>query len=299
MLIGHQKQWQFLTKSVAVDKLSHAYLFSGEEKLGKKKMALAWAALILKNDLENPDLILISPQEPAFAKATSGKKEIQIGQIRELIWKLSLKPYSAPFKVAIIDEAHLMNQEAQNALLKTLEEPKEKTIIILTSEYPEMLFPTVVSRCEKIKFYPVGKEVIESYLKKQNLPAETTKEIIEFSLGRPGVAVDFIENPETLSNYKKKREEMAKILTASVNARFQYVKDLSQGPEVLTTLNIWLSYFRDIFLKKYSSATVISGDSAPTDKLKNNLKLIQKIIFLIKSTNINIRLALEVLMLNL
>ncbi len=290
MLIGHEKQRQFLTKLAEAGNFSHAYLFAGEEKLGKKKMALVWASLILKNNLENPDLILITPQ----------KKEIQISQIRELIWQLSLKPYSAPFKVAIIDEAHLMNQAAQNALLKTLEEPKEKTMLILISEYPEMLLPTVVSRCEKIKFYPVPKEAIEGYLKKQNLSAETTKEIINLALGKPGLAIDFMQDQTKLSDYQRKKEEINRILTASLNSRFQYAKDLSQTETIMETLNIWQAHLRNNFLKAINDQPLtINNQPLTINKLGSLLKLTQKIIFLINRTNVNTKLALEILMLNL
>src|SRR4030042_5617712 len=126
MIIGHKKQWQYLLKSKETGRLSHAYLFCGQEKLGKKKVALEWISLLLGEDVfknNHPDLTLIEPEG----------KEIQIGQIKQLIWNLSLKPYSAPFKVALIDRAHLMNEEAQASLLKTLEEPKGETILFLVS----------------------------------------------------------------------------------------------------------------------------------------------------------------------
>ena len=157
MLIGHQKQRNFLEKTAKSDKLAHAYLFCGQEKLGKKTIAVEFAKWLFKEDVikrQHPDFIFIEPE----------KKEIQISQIRECIWRLSLKPSVAPFKIAIIDEAHCLNQEAQNSLLKTLEEPRGKTLIFLVTEYPERLFPTIISRCQILKFYSVPKEEIERYL---------------------------------------------------------------------------------------------------------------------------------------
>ncbi|PIV68380.1 MAG: hypothetical protein COS07_04185, partial [Candidatus Aenigmarchaeota archaeon CG01_land_8_20_14_3_00_37_9] len=158
-------------------RISHAYLFCGQEKLGKKTIALEWISSLFGQDLQNaqhPDLIFLEPTDPPSVKDSkekpTGKKEIRISQIRELIWKLSLKPYSAPYKAVIIDQAHLMNQDAQTSLLKTLEEPKGKTFLILITEMPESLFPTIRSRVENIKFYPVKKEEIKNYLKKQYQP---------------------------------------------------------------------------------------------------------------------------------
>lgn len=284
MILGHKKQWQFLKKSAEINKISHAYLFSGQEHLGKKKTALEFASLLLGKDVENnhhPDLILIRAEE----------KEIQIGQIRDLIWKLSLKPYSAPLKVAIVDQAHLMNQESQNCFLKTLEEPKDKTLIILITEYPETLLPTILSRCEQIKFYPLKKEEIRDYLKSRDLPENKIKDIIDISLGRPGIALDLLENPEKLKEREEKVKEIIKTSSADLANRFQYVQELAQSGNIKEILDIWLSYFRNALLlsagKKEKSLLL---------KLKNIIKAIQKTDFLIATTNVNPRLALEILM---
>jgi len=293
MIIGHQKQWQFLKKSLELGKLSHAYLFSGQTQLGKKKLALEFAKLINGEnfDFGHPDLILIEPSEG---------REIQIVQIRELIQKLSLKPYSAPAKVAIIDQAHLMNSEAQNCFLKTLEEPKGNTILILITEAPETLFPTIRSRCEIIKFYPVKISEIENYLKSQGISKEKSEEIAKLSLGRPGLAIDFLTDPQKLENQKKVIEELIKIASqkASLSLRFQYVRELAQAPKLREILNIWLNYFRTVLLEQFLENKVKKPEY-PSSRLKNIIKQIQNTNFLISTTNVNLRLALEILMLQL
>ena len=293
MTIGHQKQWQFLRKSLELGKRSHAYLFSGETQLGKKKFALEFAKLINGEnfDFGHPDLILIEPSEG---------REIQIIQIRELIQKLSLKPYSAFLKVAMIDQAHLMNSEAQNCFLKTLEEPKGNTVLILITEAPETLFPTIRSRCEIIKFYPVKISEIENYLKNQGISKEKSKAIARLSLGRPGLAIDFLTNPQKLENQKKTIEELIKISSGktSLSLRFQYAKDLAMNPELSEILNIWLSYFRTLLLEQFLPPEVKKPEY-PFSKLKNIIKQIQNTNFLISTKNINPRLALEILMLQL
>jgi len=293
MTIGHQKQWQFLRKSLELGKRAHAYLFSGETQLGKKKFALEFAKLINGEnfDFGHPDLILIEPSEG---------REIQIIQIRELIQKLSLKPYSAFLKVAMIDQAHLMNSEAQNCFLKTLEEPKGNTVLILITEAPETLFPTIRSRCEIIKFYPVKISEIENYLKNQGISKEKSKAIARLSLGRPGLAIDFLTNPQKLENQKKTIEELIKISSGktSLSLRFQYAKDLAMNPELSEILNIWLSYFRTLLLEQFLPPEVKKPEY-PFSKLKNIIKQIQNTNFLISTKNINPRLALEILMLQL
>ncbi len=297
-IIGHQKQWEFLKKAANTGKISHAYLFTGQEKLGKKTMALEWISLLFGQTpnqdfggVQHPDLLCIQPED----------KEIQIGQIRELIWKLSLKPYSAPFKAVIIDQAHSMNQEAQTSILKTLEEPKGKTFLILITEYPEHLFSTIRSRVETLKFYPVKKEEIKNYLKKQGISEKDSEEISKISMGKPGIALDFISNPQKINLFQEKVKELNKVLNSEMAFRFQYAKDLSQEENLSEVLNIWLNYFRNILLshlnlqKKWVSLT----KEYSLEKLKNILNLIQNTKFLISTTNINTRLALEILMLEL
>ena len=298
MLIGHQKQWQFLKKSAKSGKISHAYLFSGPEHLGKKKIALEFVKLI--NEWQgpaeggrvvggwSPDLILIAPQQGG---------EIQISQIKELIQKLSLKSYSAPFKCAILDKAHLMNQEAQNCFLKTLEEPKGKTLLVLITESPEMLFPTIRSRCEIIKFFPVKTAEIENYLENQGISRKESAQIIKLSMGRPGLAIDFISDPQKLENQKRIIKELIEISKSDLSFRFQYVRDLSKNPNLKEILEVWLFYFRSILLGSLTPKFKSPGYTPP--RLKNILKKIQSTIFLISNTNINSRLALEILMLEL
>lgn len=305
MLIGHQKQWEFFERLSETGKISHAYLFSGQDKLGKKTLALEWISLLFNKDIrknQHPDFILIEPKRQRAGKTLSGKKEIHINQIRDLTWKLSLRAFAAPFKAAIIDQAHLMNQEAQTSLLKTLEEPRGETVLILTTEVPESLFPTILSRTQTVKFYPVGKTEIKNYLKSNKLNEEESEEIAEFSSGRPGVAVDFILTPQRLNFQKGKTEEIIKILNSDLVFRFQYAKDLVQEPENLKEiLDLWLSFFRKKLLLKIKGKRAGNQklDKYSIQELKNILNLIQNTRFLVSTTNINTRLALETLMIEL
>ncbi len=117
-------------------KIAHAYLFVGHNL---KNKALKFAEKIQDNKL---DLHVMNFEE-----------SIKIEQIRELQRQLSLKPYSGKYKIAVIPEAHLMTVQAQNALLKTLEEPLGQAILILTSLSEYLLLPTIVSRCQIKRFY--------------------------------------------------------------------------------------------------------------------------------------------------
>jgi len=307
-IVGHQKQWQFLKKSVELKKLSHAYLFSGEEKLGKKTVALEFIKLICgKEDVfgrEHPDLFLISPEI-----GTS----IQINQIRELNWKLSLKPSLAPFKVALLDKAHLMNEEAQNCLLKTLEEPRGNAILILISEQPERLFPTILSRCQIIKFFPVKRIEIEEYLKAQGFAEKIAKEITELSLGRPGQAMDLAARPQKIEEQKQSINKLLNLSRAPISFRFQLAKEVSQDyPNLREVLESWMSFLRKALISRLVDELRSSPRIATArvknegefrefsiSKLKALLWQIQNLIFLISTTNVNPRLALEIFLLEI
>lgn len=279
MIIGHKKQQEFFKKIIETENIPHAMLFTGKEKLGKKKIAFELVSSIFKENIfQHPDFSLVVPKE----------KQIQINQIREINWQLSLKPIKAPLLSVIIDQAHSMTREAQNCFLKTLEEPKSKSLIILIAEYPKFLLPTIISRCQMVKFYPVASSEIKNYLRVKKIKQEQIDEITQICLGRPGVAVDFFKNPEKLKERQKKIEKLVKIMKSPINLRFQYAKELSENNDLKETLSIWLSYFRKNLISR--------SDTFLTSKTREILHNIQRTIFLLSTTNINTRLALEVLM---
>ncbi|HJN62089.1 MAG TPA: DNA polymerase III subunit delta' [Candidatus Parcubacteria bacterium] len=315
MIIGHKKQWQFLKKTAELGKIPHAFLFLGPSQLGKRTFALELIKLINceKKDFSirpcldcqncqsfkkgiHPDFFFIEPIE----------KDIQISQIRKLRSFLSLKSQIAQYKAVIIDRAHLLNKQSQNSVLKILEEPKGKTILILVTEHPEMLFPTIISRVEKIKFFPVPKPEIEKYLKSQKASKKDLEIISHLSWGKPGRAIDFLRDPSKKEFQEKTIKEISKLVKANLNFKFQYAKKMAGQPQNLKEiLEIWLRYFRGVLLLKIKETTyhgdsnVKSLPSYSVSKLKEILKLIQSTSFLISTTNVNPKLALEILMLEL
>ena len=244
MATSYQKQWQFLKKPADLGRIPHALLFYGSDSAGLKDLALKFISLLNGQHVAEgiqPDLALVGP---------GGQKEIKIAQIRELHQKLSLKSYSATFKSVIIEQVHTMNQEAQTAFLKLLEEPKGKTVFILITEYPKMLMPTILSRVERLRFYSKTK---------------------------------------TIDPQEKRIKEILQLTRADLATRFQYAKTLSATPQDLKEiLDLWLRYFREVLLSNvYQKKTV------------KIIKTIQTTNFLIATTNISPRLAIEILMLEL
>jgi DNA polymerase-3 subunit delta' len=286
-IIGHKKQRDFLKKAAEKGKLPHAYLFSGQEKLGKKRIAMEVASLILKTDLsktQHPDFMMLQPLEG----------EIKIEQIRDLIFWLSLKSFSGSYKVALIDQAHLMNFSAQTAFLKTLEEPKGKTLIILISKTAEHFLPTILSRVEIMKFLPLSRKELEQGFE----GARNLDEIIDISLGRPGLVAEYIADSKKLEEFRERVQKLEKMVRSDYSLKFQIAKDLSENVEEMdASLDAWLIHFRNAFLKMLSSGEAFLGYSLK--KIANIIASMQKTRFLLSTTNASPRLALETLMLEL
>jgi DNA polymerase III subunit delta' len=292
MLVGHKKQQEYLQKMLDLKKMPHALLFCGQSSIGKKAVALEFLKNIFGPTLfHHPDFVFLEAQE----------REIEIAQVRELIWKMSLKPFSAPFKAAIIDNAHLMNPEAQNCFLKTLEEPKGDTLLILISEYPERLLPTIRSRVQKIKFFPVERDEIITYLKDKKVEEKEVNLLAEIARGRVGVAEDLQVNPEKLVDFKKRLKEIALLADSDLGKRFLYAKELAQEEDMAQTLGIWLDFFRNLMLASLGlkKKWIALSKEMTLEKIKVILKNIQTTISLTSTSNVNKRLALENLLLEL
>jgi len=175
--------------------------------------------------------------------------------------------------------------------------------LILVAESLNLFFPTIASRCEMIKFYPVTKGEIKDFLKTQELSAEEIEDIIKLSAGRPGEAVDLAVDKSKLEKHRQAIEELKDILNSNLGSRFRYVKDLDKEKEeegaidAKGILNVWLGFFRDMLLfeLEYPEKKNSFGYSVP--KIEDIIKKTQEIIFLTSSTNANKKLALETLML--
>lgn len=303
MILGHQKQWEFLKKSFKHGRISHAYLFYGQQQLGKKTLALKFAKLLnCKADFEDrpcnscevceeiderrhPDLSVIEPDGG----------EIKIGQVRDLTERLSKKPYQGPYKIAIIDQAHLLNHEAESALLKTVEEPKGKTILLLITSQKDNLVPTLISRTQSIEFYPVSRDKIKEFLEDEVSEGKAEK-IAGVSLGRPGLAKDLV-NSKNFEQYQEKLKKLKELVKSNYGKRLDYAEELSKSDDLNYTLDLWLSQLRRVLLEQVTGGN--NEFNYSLDKVKEVLQEIQKVKDLISNTNVKKRLALETLMIKL
>lgn len=165
---GHEKPVLLLQRAIANNALAHAYLFSGQAGIGKKKTALALAAAVnclnarpeggcgecpscrKVEKLCHPDVHVLVPDGD----------EIKIDQIRQVQADFALKPFEGTKKVLIVDNAESMNAASSNAFLKTLEEPPGDALIILITAMPQSLLPTIRSRCQEIRFHPLPRNTL-------------------------------------------------------------------------------------------------------------------------------------------
>jgi len=201
-IIGHNLQIQSLKRAFDLKRVSHSYLFHGPDGVGKKLVALEFAKLVncLKKEsrIEEPACECNSCKKidkgihpDVFLIGYKGVKDIKVDQIREEVEeRLYFKPFEGRFKVAIVDEAQRMNTSAQNAFLKTLEEPPIDSIIILNTSQPQSLLPTIRSRCQMISFDAIPEEIIkEEISKRTELSDEDAIVIARLSEGNLGKAL--------------------------------------------------------------------------------------------------------------
>jgi len=204
----------------------------------------------------------------------------------------------------VIDKAHLMTREAQNCFLKTLEEPKGKTLLILITNYPLLLLPTILSRVQEMRFFPVNKEEIKKFLLKNKADPKEAELIIRYAGPKPGKAIEFFLDKGKREKHKKIIKDLETILRSDLSYRFDYVKKISLeekkegGVLFFEILEVWLAYFRE-FLFEIVREENKNKRNYPLKKIKKIIPLIQNIYYLISSTNVNKRLAMEILMMHL
>lgn len=260
-IVGQSKTKKILKDAITDNRISHAYLFTGNNDLGKSEMAKEFAQTIFcqKKVTDNCGSCLSCRKikhgnHPDFKiiKVKEGHKNILIDQIRELKKEVNYKPYESKYKVYIIDHAEKMTVQAQNSLLKTLEEPPEYVIIILTNENKNELIPTIISRCQNVKLYNQPVEIVKDYLmKSKNFDEEQAKLYAILSRGKYKKA----EKLALKEDFIKTREEIIKLI-ANINNKDRlevfesadYLIEVSKNN--FFVFELFLSFFRDIIIQK-------------------------------------------------
>ncbi len=277
---GHDWAVEMLQKQVLTDSLRHAYLLTGPAGVGRRTLAVRLAQAIncasplapavpcricrtcrqIESE-QHPDLMVIRKPED--------KKDIPVDKIRELGKFFSLKPYMSPYKIVIILNFEDANASSQNALLKTLEEAPSFGVILLTAGNAEQLLPTIASRCEILRMRPLRVESVKDFLRAQGVEVDQANFLSHLSDGRPGYAMQLLDDHKTLAFRSEKLDDLHRLLSAKLRDRIHYSEKLVKDKDAFRqTLFIWLSYWRDVMLKA-SGAQVELTNSDRVEEIEN------------------------------
>lgn len=333
-----------LRSGIRTGNISHAYLFTGPDGVGKRTLALAFAMSLncqaeppAGQDYPNqpcgicsscskylrgshPDLTEINLQTQAQALGDSARgksgppKELRIDAIREMQAGVGLSPYMGRWRVYIIGDAERMNEEASNALLKTLEEPPSHTIIILLAPDEVSLLPTIASRCFIVHLREMSRrlvaEVLQRYWEEDNERAELGAAL---SGGRLGYAITLLSDRDGLERRRKALQELSVLTSAHINDRVnsaaQYARMFTDArSEVYELLQHWEGWWRDVIAVQSAPELVSNVDqlqALQSSARKYSPRSALDAIMLVQNTrqqlleNVNPRLALEALALGI
>lgn len=257
---GQEWAEQLLRGHIQRKDVHHAYLFAGPQGLGRRSLALRYAQAL---NCPTP----LSPGEPcrtcrvctqtarmqhidlSVVQAEREGGSLKVEQIRDLQQSLSLTPYEASYRVALLLRFEEANANSQNALLKTLEEAPARVILLLTADSPESLLPTIISRCEVLRLRPMPLDQLTAELTLRGLPEDEAVLLAHLSGGRLGLALRMNESPDLLEQRKVWLDELMMLASASRRKRFAYAESLSKDKdEMRAAFQSWLSFWRDVLL---------------------------------------------------
>ena len=266
-LIGNEWAVDMLKKHVVNGTTRHAYLFAGPPGLGRRTLALRFAqALNCQTPLDAGipcgqcrDCKQIEAMQHAdltVVQADSDGGTLKVDQIREARRMLTFKPYQSKYRVAIFLHFQEANDNAANALLKTLEEAPSYAVLILTADNPEQLLPTIVSRCEVLRLRPLPIEDVRRDLENSGLETDQANLIAHISGGRPGYARQLLESESLLEKREDRLNDLQNLIAASRVEKFAYADRLARDKDSMRqAILIWLSYWRDVMLRTAQAET--------------------------------------------
>ncbi len=260
-IIGHEQIIEHLTNAVSMGKVSHAYIFNGPDKSGKRMLAEAFAMTLqcekggsspcgechsCKQAVNHnqPDIIYVQHEKP---------NTLSVDDIREQVnHDIGVKPYSSPYKVYIIDEAEKMNVQAQNALLKTIEEPPAYAVVLLLTTNADLFLPTIRSRCVALNLKAVSDTVIRKYLMEQRgVPDYQADVCVAFAQGNVGKAIA-LASSENFNELKTSAVQLMKrIREIDLYELAEAVKQIGEFKlQINDYFDIMMIWFRDILVYK-------------------------------------------------
>lgn len=260
-IIGHHDVVSHMQNAIRNGKVSHAYIISGEKGSGKRLLATVFAMALQCREHgtdpcghcvscrkalagSHPDIIYVTHEKPA----TVSVDDIR----RQVVADVDIKPYESPYKIYIIDDASKMNQQAQNSLLKTIEEPPDYAVIILLADNTEALLPTVRSRCVTLTLKPVSDAEMKSYLMSQlHVPDYEAEIEASFAHGNIGRAKRIAESGEFMESVQNAVRLMKKSKDLTVSEMIDVIREMTKDrQEVYDYLDVFTMWFHDVLLFK-------------------------------------------------
>ena len=260
-ILGHKQEIAHLERAIESGKVSHAYIFTGEKGTGKHRLASAFAETLQCEDTQNrpcgkchscrqaqsgnhPDIIYVSHEKPS---------SIGVEDIRsQLAGDIQIRPYNGNYKIYIIPDAEKMTVQAQNAILKTIEEPPEYAVIILLTANEQALLETIRSRCVILNLKPVPDEVVRKYLMEQiQVPDYQADICVAFAQGNIGKAVR-LASSEDFSLIKSSAMKLIRNLgNMEISELIEYVKEVQEYKvSIQDYLDILALWYRDMVYYK-------------------------------------------------
>ena len=260
-ITGHEQMIEHFQNAIRLDKVSHAYILNGPDLSGKKMLAEAFAMALQceKKGIEgcmqchscrqavshnHPDIHYLIHEKP---------NTISVDDIRRQINQdIAIKPYGSPYKIYLVDEAEKMNQQAQNALLKTIEEPPGYGIILLLTTNADAFLPTIVSRCIRLDLKPVANDKIRGYLMKQMQVPDYQADIsAAFAQGNVGKAIQLAGSEHFRELKDSAVQLMKRIRDIDVYEMGEAVKQISEYKMSINDyFDIMMVWYRDVLMYK-------------------------------------------------
>ena len=260
-IIGHEQIIEHLQNAITMDKISHAYILNGPDKTGKKMIAEAFAMTLQcekkeKNpclechsckqaiNYNQPDIIYVQHEKP---------NTISVDDIRNQVNRdIDVKPYGSRYKIYIVDEAEKMNVQAQNALLKTIEEPPAYAIILLLTSNADAFLPTIRSRCVTLNLKVVPDKMIKKYLMEQrSVPDYQADVCVAFAQGNVGKAIALASSEDFNELKSAAVQLMKRIKDIDLYELTEAVKQISEFKlQINDYFDIMMIWYRDILLYK-------------------------------------------------
>jgi DNA polymerase-3 subunit delta' len=287
--IGHSEVLSRFNNSIERNALSHAHLIIGEDGIGKSILARRFAAKIMKKDdfKEYIDIVNYKTTKNSFG----------VDEVREIITETNKRPYEGDKKVIIIYEGNKLTVQAQNALLKTIEEPPSGVYIIILCESAELILDTIKSRCQVHKLFPLKESEIKLFIEEKysNIDKDKKSTLISFSEGIPGKVEKFIED----SSFEDLRNIVLDLLkdinshNEDIILKYETIIAKHDNKEE-DIFSIIISFVRDIIIYKEleDSTYIINRDKLDKIKDLSNMmayKKLRGIIRVIDETRINLR----------